>query len=368
MWATTRSQEPTRVLLIASTRCVLASGRSVRVTAGHNLFTLHPDGQVRKVRTSELAAGVQIAVPRRIPEPPSPTDSLWLLDVVPEAERSRLTISGPTARRWFRTHGDHLAALLREAGYAAVGYYRQRGRLPWTVAAQVPGLLDELRPDDRIGRRGERHTLPAALTIDADLAWLLGMYVAEGHRRRQPGDHLQHRPASTRSAAGDVRPARAPRLPVERCGRVLLQPAERPARVAGDGWPRPVQARPAGGVRLVRWVLRSFLDGIVDGDGSISENRTSVWTTSEDLVADLLLVFARLEQRAASTSKATGHLRLWQVYAPHREHKLLTSVPLPDAFLPSSSSGGWSQPGGGGSRRRVRTCERPQQPRAALRS
>ena len=140
---------------------------------------------MRKVRTSELAAGVQIAVPRRIPEPPSPTDSLWLLDVVPEAERPRLTISGPTAHRWFRSHGDHLAALLREAGYAAVGYYRQRGRLPFTVAAQVPGLLDELRPDDRIGRRGERHTLPAALTIDADLAWLLGMYVAEGHRRRQ---------------------------------------------------------------------------------------------------------------------------------------------------------------------------------------
>ena len=41
-------------------------------------------------------------------------------------------------------------------------------------------------------------------------------------------------------------------------------------------------------------VLRAFLHGLVDGDGRTDDVRTSVWTTSEGLVADLLLIFARL--------------------------------------------------------------------------
>jgi deoxycytidine triphosphate deaminase len=48
---------------------VLASGRRVRVTAGHNLFTVDRRGDLEKVRTGELRAGVRIATPRTIPEP-----------------------------------------------------------------------------------------------------------------------------------------------------------------------------------------------------------------------------------------------------------------------------------------------------------
>lgn len=46
---------------------VLGSGRSVRVTAGHNLFTLDAEGQMAKVRTGELETGTLVAIPGRIP-------------------------------------------------------------------------------------------------------------------------------------------------------------------------------------------------------------------------------------------------------------------------------------------------------------
>ena len=49
----------------------LASGRTVRVTAGHNLFTLDRDGRLAKVRTGALREGARVAVPRRIPDPES---------------------------------------------------------------------------------------------------------------------------------------------------------------------------------------------------------------------------------------------------------------------------------------------------------
>lgn len=47
---------------------VLASGRRVRVTAGHNLFTLDRDGNLAKVRTGALRPGTRVAIPRAVPD------------------------------------------------------------------------------------------------------------------------------------------------------------------------------------------------------------------------------------------------------------------------------------------------------------
>ncbi|CAN5187299.1 hypothetical protein BH24ACT23_BH24ACT23_04080 [soil metagenome] len=47
----------------------LESGRSVRVTAGHNFFTLDEAGRLKKARTAELAGGARVAIPVRTPQP-----------------------------------------------------------------------------------------------------------------------------------------------------------------------------------------------------------------------------------------------------------------------------------------------------------
>ena len=80
-------------------------------------------------------------------------------------------------------------------------------------------------------------------------------------------------------------------------------------------------------------LLESFLEGLVDGDGTVEATRTSVWTTSEGLVSDLLVLFARLGRRAGTSWRDRGHAPICQVYAPTNEHKLLTGVPLPDELL-----------------------------------
>jgi deoxycytidine triphosphate deaminase len=41
----------------------LASGRRIRITAGHNLFTLDQDGHLAKTRTLDLKPGIDVAVP-----------------------------------------------------------------------------------------------------------------------------------------------------------------------------------------------------------------------------------------------------------------------------------------------------------------
>src|SRR5439155_12015363 len=82
-----------------------------------------------------------------------------------------------------------------------------------------------------------------------------------------------------------------------------------------------------------RALIESFLEGLVDGDGSRDPTRTSVWTCSDGLASDVLLLAERLSLRAGSSMRRRGHSRLWQIYMPTNEHKLLTSVPLPDRLL-----------------------------------
>jgi deoxycytidine triphosphate deaminase len=47
----------------------LASGRAVRVTAGHNLFTRDATGELRKTRTAELRRGARVATPGKRTNP-----------------------------------------------------------------------------------------------------------------------------------------------------------------------------------------------------------------------------------------------------------------------------------------------------------
>lgn len=257
---------------------VLASGRRVRVTGGHNLFTLNRAGDLTKVRTHELVPGTRVALPLRIPDPPEPAARLDLLSLAPEAAYPNLVCEGPADRR----------------------------RLALSVALQVPGFADQLRTDGRLTVPESSHSLPVVIEVDTELAWLLGHYVAQGSRRRTEVVWF-----STDQAILD-RVARAVArlgLPVGRsekaitcCSPLLSQVIDWLDARASDrqippvvfGWPQ----------RLVH----AFLEGVVDGAGSGDPTRRSLWSRSERLIGDLLLLTSRLGRRADS-NRRDGDLR-----------------------------------------------------------
>ena len=310
----------------------LASGRRVRVTAGHNLFTLDQEGRLAKTRTGELRPGVRVAIPRAIPPPPRCSTTLELLELLPASERSRLTCTGPTIAAAYEQRGSELEEALRAAGYKHVDYYRSRGRLPLRVAERL-GLHEVLTTRDRIGLRGARHGLPPRLEIDDGIAWLLGMYVAEGCRRAGQftisniDEALLDRVAEVLSRF-ELKLYRT-RWGITGCSALFSMMLG--GLGAGDGAhskrvPPVVYGLPTG-------LIEAFLEGLVDGDGSRDPTRTSVWTCSDGLAADVLLLAERLGRRAGSSVRSRGASRLWQIYMPANEHKLLTSVPLPDRLL-----------------------------------
>ena len=312
----------------------LASGRCVRVTAGHNFFTLDGAGNLKKTRTGELLPGSRVAIPARIPDPFETCGPLQLRALIPPEAVERIVCSGPTVSRAFEQHGDVLNAALRAGGFKHHAYYRGRSQLPLGVfeGLAIDGL--ELRQGDRLALKGSRHSLPAELAVDEDFAWLLGIYVAEGSRREN-----QFTISNTDQAILDrveaildgigmpVYHARG-RAVTGCCGLFSLLLAWMGIGTGAHhkrvppmvyGWPRPL--------------LECFLGGLVDGDGSREPSRTSVWTCSDALARDVLLLAERLGLRAGSSVRTRGSSKLWQVYMPTNDHKLLTSVPLPDQLL-----------------------------------
>ena len=162
----------------------LASGRRVRVTAGHNLFTIDTDGLLTKVRTAELQPGTKVAVPRRIPEVAQSAPTIDVLRLIPEAEYPRLVCEGPTVADAFADRGELVRAALRAAGYRHFDYYRARLGCRCTSHGRCRGWPNRSAP--AIESTPRRPLGACTLDpVDADFAWFLGMYVAEGYRRKQ---------------------------------------------------------------------------------------------------------------------------------------------------------------------------------------
>ncbi len=311
----------------------LASGRSVRVTAGHNLFTLGRDGALKKLRSGELKPGTRVALPRRIPDTSGEANAVRVIDLMPEPMYDRFTVSGPSVEGAFKTHRSQINELLRDGGWKHTDYYSRGGRLPMLVARLVPELLDSLGPHDQIGAKGGHNHVPAVLPIDAEIAWLLGIYVAEGSRRRNQLtisntdqaylDRAQHALAQwgLPVSRGSISITCCSSIASELFGWLGTGEYAIGKRVPPVvfGWPTPL--------------VEAFLEGLVDGDGSREPYRTSVWTCSDGLVEDLLLLAPRLGMRAAVSTRSRGESRLHQVYFAVNEHKLLTGVPLPDELL-----------------------------------
>jgi len=308
----------------------LASGRKVKLTGGHDLFTLDGGGEVVKLPVHSTAPGTRIAIPRRIPDPrPAPAVTIDLVQLAPESCHQDLVCGGPSVEKAWQDD-VYLVESLRSIGIAHIEYYRKRLLLPLPVA-RMNGI--ELRRDDFLAVRGGRHRIPAVLEVDLEIAWLLGLYVAEGYvRSYQVTVSNQDQAILDRAQAAFARLG----LPVYRhagaitCCSKLMAHVIVWIGVAGHARDKRI---PRSLLGWPRHLLHAFFEGFIDGDGSREPTRIFLWSSSEYLVGDLLLVCQRLGYRAAASFRNRPHGPLWQISIPHLDHKLLTAAPATSDLL-----------------------------------
>ncbi len=314
----------------------VSHGGVVRVTANHSVFSFKPGEGIHPVTAKTLRVGDCLVVPRALPEVPDElrVSSLNLLEHIPQglavghrwyvygvADRMLNEIECSPKIRHRMSPGSKKAQyfyVYRNVGIPVENFrasYRSRKFLPvWFVLAT--GLADELRGTairTYQAGTGKASEIPAEIELSDDLAWLLGLYVAEGHAGARQG-------ALTLGLHEAALAARA--------DRILRQTF----RIATKLWSRKNSLRVsfysdilcllfrrwcgsgAAAKRIPEFIFRAsaeirraFMDGMHAGDGSSAHpNNQLDYSTVSPGLANQLAFLWRMEGITASVKRTKG--------------------------------------------------------------
>lgn len=278
-------------------RVRLESGREVRVTKDHNLFTLDDHGGVARI-ASEDAEGEHVMVPATLPSSPGERTELDLLDVLDPEETTLYASDGFGAVDWSRV---------------PAGSRRQHETQDSTPMDALP----RTETPEHVEVALNQHTLklPRQLELSPSFGWALGFYIAAGSARQE-----QLQVSTTEQAHLDRFAAFFDRYDTslswsEDDGITELTVCSAlwstvVCELAGSGHEKTIPAR------AFDWpddVLAAVLEGLLDGSGRRRDGRDTLYTATPDLANRAAYLGTRL---GLSTS----------VYSPDGE----TNVPTSD--------------------------------------
>ncbi len=282
---------------------VTKSGRKIKVTDYHSLFTLD-GGKIKSIRTSELIPKKSfIAVPRFIPQAGTNLEEINILDSLKENDLGLVTrnVQGYVKRAIEKIGADRVAGILKcNKNYIWFILNKNIGiRISKFMKLMEAGNVT-INDDVRIYSRTK--SLPAKIKLTDDFLTFLGLWVAEGSYTKNGNVRL----TVHRKEASDVK-ALCERL----FGKVAEYEYKENAtdiyisstvlyKVMKDvlglmGGARNKHA-PDIVFNLSKEKVAAFLTGYLSGDGSIYANQHGVpqieaSTASEKLADDLMHLF-----------------------------------------------------------------------------
>ncbi|MFB6133079.1 MAG: dCTP deaminase [Halanaeroarchaeum sp.] len=307
----------------------LKSGRQVRVTADHNLFTLDEEGAVTRV-PSEEAVGEYVMVPDTLPGPRGAerdVDLVSLLDgdddIVVYATDGVGEVDWSGAHRTLQRH------------------YEDRNAAPMSRVrtASIPSTAS-------VGFKQGSGRLPRHLPVTESFGWMLGFYIAEGYARRKQvvftnnDDDRLERIAEyfeefDTCLSWSRNPDGASRLTV--CSALWSSVIR---AIAGAGKDKMIPER------AWNWdddVLEALYEGLIAGDGHRRDGRDTLYTANERLANRAMFLGERLDKLTSAYSRRRrphpdAERVEWSVDFYEDAHKRGQYVPNPTALLRSLRS------------------------------
>jgi len=298
-------------------RVTLESGREVRVTKDHNLFTLDKAGRVKRVQ-SEDTEGTLVMVPDELPQPVAPDEEVDVTELVDPEETVAYASDGGVDTDW------------SSVPRGSRRHYEERGAAP-LAAVDTAGETGEVE----IAYKQSDYTLPDTLEVAEGFAWVLGFYVAEGYTRRKHVVFTNTDEALLERAADWFETYDASLSWGESGGATRLTVCSALwssvfTALAGEGDKKNV---PDAAWNWSDAEIRALLEGLVDGDGSRRETRTVFYTFNESLADNVAYLCARLGLRNTlrSCKRETG--TEWTVEFSEDSYKRGEYVPVTPELL-----------------------------------
>jgi len=308
-------------------RVRLESGREVRVTRDHNLFTLDDRGGVARV-ASEDAEGEHVMVPATLPSSPGERAELDLLDMLDPEETTLYASDGFGAVDWSRV---------------PAGSRRQYKKQD---SAPMDALPRTATPEQiEVAFKQSTAKLPRHLELSPAFGWALGFYIAEGSARRKQlqvsnteRDHLDRFAAFFDRYDTSLSWYDAGRITKLTVCSALWSTVFR--ELAGSGRNKTI---PAGAFDWPSDVLAALLEGLLDGDGCRRDARDTLYTANPDLanraaylgtrLGLLTSVYGRDRETHIPTSDVDWAGEMWAVDFSADAHKRGQYIPVPSELL-----------------------------------
>jgi len=311
-------------------RVTLESGREVRVTKDHNLFTLDENGAVTRL-PSEDAEDRLVMVPGCLPKSPSEETEIDLVDVFEDDnEVIAYAADGFGAVRW----SDDVPAVSRR-------HYESRDAAPLSCVSSA-----DAPEDAEVAFKQSDTRVPRKFETTPEFGWILGFYIAEGFARRKQIQFVNKNAKYLDRVEAwfdeyDVGIYRRERDDgVERLTVCSALWSKLFRQLAGSGEGKNVPDR------AWNWsdaVLKSLLDGLMDGDGCRRDSRDTLYTANESLANRAMYLATRLGMYNSAYSRERevyiepsdvyNQGVEWAVDTATDPHKRGQYVPNPSALL-----------------------------------
>ncbi len=287
-----RKLNPYKELLHITTK----SGRSITVTPDHQILTLE-NGAIKAIIAKNAKVGEYMPIARSIPVKGKPT-TLNLLDAL--AKDMRVHIVG--AKDWIKNSGytgPYAEKYFGGRAFPIALYDSLKSRvsspLPQTAQIQI--------------QNSTNHLLPTTLTITPDLAWLLGLYIAEGSTAAAVVI-ITNRDQEIRDKVENIlKDINFPYFITPTDIRVSSSIFKHVIESMGVGHTASTKRFPSWAINLDDQCLANMIGGYLDGDGGVEARQVTAVSKSKSLINSLCLLFNRFDihARIHPTQKRTSN-------------------------------------------------------------
>jgi len=148
------------------------TGREIKVTGDHSLFTLKDD-KIVDIKTNELHEGSYIAVPRSLPLNNSELSQINLLPKVCQG-----FVEGDGLKTFLQEHKNDLVEIGREAGYTdqTIRRWIKLGYLPIQIVQDM-GITNL---NGKFKATWNSHPIPLIVHLNDDFLTFIGLWIADG--------------------------------------------------------------------------------------------------------------------------------------------------------------------------------------------
>ncbi len=158
------------------------TGKKIRVTEDHSLFSLNDKGIVAEIKPTELAKGSHIATPRKILFNDKPIVSINLLDYLDRMQTG--FILGESLTSFIKENYQEIKQLAKEHKYLrpCAPRWLRHGILPIEIIKDLNALnLNLKNHEDLYFKTGNNaKKIPIKIRLDRDLLTLIGIWLADG--------------------------------------------------------------------------------------------------------------------------------------------------------------------------------------------